>query len=578
MKTSVTLMRCTLPLFYLFLLFSFNPLRANEVPTKLIVYFDSDVHELDPEEQDRLCEFISPFQDAENVSIEIHGHTDTFGGDEYNLKLSQRRGETTKDLLVDIGFSAHDIASKSYGKFALLKQEDNAQSHQANRRVEIIVTLHEFHSAEELNEVLTLETEYDYRFNANESNHIISNRGTHFLIPANALLNADGSTFNGHAEMELTEALSAADFLTENLSTVCDGEVLESGGMLYISLKDEFGNPLSIDEESPMEVAIPSGMLQPGMTLFVSSDGSDWSNTSQPIVTTAVPNLPLPPPYPAKLEWKEPKSLLKLPKKPASVPTPMKPVYPEALEKPEKINYKWWQFKKKRRQRLEPIVETVDPRMERYERAYENYVNDSLAYPAKLEQYEKAVGRWEIETASCKKHYEQVIIPREREKFDFQNIEIQVKYDESIEAWREKCDEIRDVHYAKLTEANLLNSADLNAYAFRLAQTGWINCDRFYDIPKSQKQDIMVSVGGHDDAKVYLVFDDRKSVLRANHNGNFAEVNNVPKESITVIAYYVEDGDIMLGQSKVSKYGRAKASYKKASLTEFRQVMAQLGE
>jgi len=72
-----------------------------------------------------------------NVSIE--GHTDTFGTDDYNMKLSERRAETVgswvqKNLKAEMG----SFAMKGFGKMRpIVNPRGSVSEQQANRRVEI---------------------------------------------------------------------------------------------------------------------------------------------------------------------------------------------------------------------------------------------------------------------------------------------------------------------------------------------------------------------------------------------------------------------------------------------------------
>src|SRR5260221_12591786 len=49
--------------------------------------------------------------------FKVEGHTDSFGSDDYNMDLSQRRAETVKDWLVqDMNIHANRILTRRYGK------------------------------------------------------------------------------------------------------------------------------------------------------------------------------------------------------------------------------------------------------------------------------------------------------------------------------------------------------------------------------------------------------------------------------------------------------------------------------
>ena len=85
---------------------------------------------------DRLTNFLEKHTDR-NVVIE--GHTDSVGGEEYNIQLSQRRADSVRKALLDKGIGADRIATKGYGKRFPVASNKNAAGRQFNRRVEVVV-------------------------------------------------------------------------------------------------------------------------------------------------------------------------------------------------------------------------------------------------------------------------------------------------------------------------------------------------------------------------------------------------------------------------------------------------------
>src|SRR6516225_3172620 len=73
--------------------------------------------------------------------FKVEGHTDSFGSDQYNLDLSQRRAETVKSWLVEnMGIDPDRIQTQGYGKSRLLVPGDRSvEEQQLNRRVEIVI-------------------------------------------------------------------------------------------------------------------------------------------------------------------------------------------------------------------------------------------------------------------------------------------------------------------------------------------------------------------------------------------------------------------------------------------------------
>jgi outer membrane protein OmpA-like peptidoglycan-associated protein len=78
-----------------------------------------------------------------NTNIEIQGHTDSRGTEEYNLGLSLRRANTVRDYLQSQGISASRMSVKGYGESAPAYTNDTPEGQAQNRRVEFLITANE---------------------------------------------------------------------------------------------------------------------------------------------------------------------------------------------------------------------------------------------------------------------------------------------------------------------------------------------------------------------------------------------------------------------------------------------------
>ena len=85
---------------------------------------------------DQLAEFLKKHS-GRNVLIE--GHTDSVGGETYNLGLSQRRADAVKTALIAGGILPDRIMTKGYGERYPIAGNSTAAGRQENRRVEIII-------------------------------------------------------------------------------------------------------------------------------------------------------------------------------------------------------------------------------------------------------------------------------------------------------------------------------------------------------------------------------------------------------------------------------------------------------
>lgn len=77
--------------------------------------------------------------DYPQTRVMVAGHTDSVGSNESNQKLSERRANAVKNLLVNNGVNANRIVAKGYGETQPIASNDTAAGRQQNRRVKITI-------------------------------------------------------------------------------------------------------------------------------------------------------------------------------------------------------------------------------------------------------------------------------------------------------------------------------------------------------------------------------------------------------------------------------------------------------
>jgi outer membrane protein OmpA-like peptidoglycan-associated protein len=109
------------------------------MPTDLLFDYDSAI--LRPGATASLQKLGRLIQRNPQAVFKVEGHTDSFGSDQYNMELSQRRAETVKAWVVEnIGIEADRIQTQGYGKTRLIVPADRTvDEQQLNRRVEIVI-------------------------------------------------------------------------------------------------------------------------------------------------------------------------------------------------------------------------------------------------------------------------------------------------------------------------------------------------------------------------------------------------------------------------------------------------------
>jgi outer membrane protein OmpA-like peptidoglycan-associated protein len=73
-------------------------------------------------------------------TLEIQGHTDDRGGDDFNMKLSQGRADAVRNYLISKGVLLDSITAKGFGESKPLVPNDSDSNREKNRRVEFKIT------------------------------------------------------------------------------------------------------------------------------------------------------------------------------------------------------------------------------------------------------------------------------------------------------------------------------------------------------------------------------------------------------------------------------------------------------
>ena len=103
------------------------------------VYFEFDKSTLTPMAQDTLMRHAAWLRENPNASVTIEGHADDRGTNEYNLALGDRRADSAKAFLVDLGISASRLTTISYGEERPLCMEQTEECWAKNRRGHFVV-------------------------------------------------------------------------------------------------------------------------------------------------------------------------------------------------------------------------------------------------------------------------------------------------------------------------------------------------------------------------------------------------------------------------------------------------------
>ena len=103
-----------------------------------IIYFDFDESFLSTEAVQSLQENVNVLKEKSEMHVMLAAHTDERGTTEYNLALSQKRGDSVKEHAIKMGIDADRMSVVPYGKEKPASTGNREQDYALNRRVEFI--------------------------------------------------------------------------------------------------------------------------------------------------------------------------------------------------------------------------------------------------------------------------------------------------------------------------------------------------------------------------------------------------------------------------------------------------------
>jgi outer membrane protein OmpA-like peptidoglycan-associated protein len=104
------------------------------------VLFDFNKYTLKPGAREKVAKVSGILLAYPGLKLQLEGHTDSVGSDDYNLNLSQQRADAVRDFLAEQGVSTASISAVGMGKSDPVASNDTAAGRQQNRRVELVVS------------------------------------------------------------------------------------------------------------------------------------------------------------------------------------------------------------------------------------------------------------------------------------------------------------------------------------------------------------------------------------------------------------------------------------------------------
>jgi peptidoglycan-associated lipoprotein len=104
------------------------------------VFFAFDDYTLSSDAQGQLQAMADHLKKSQDAVVQVEGHCDERGSIEYNLALGERRAQSVKNYLTQLGIDAARLSTISYGEEKPAADGHDEAAWQKNRRAEFTLT------------------------------------------------------------------------------------------------------------------------------------------------------------------------------------------------------------------------------------------------------------------------------------------------------------------------------------------------------------------------------------------------------------------------------------------------------
>lgn len=551
------------------------------------VYFDLDKHELTQEAQTILDQIPEKLGLTEDYEIEILAHTDNQGGNSYNYELAQKRASAVLDYLAARRLKTSEAVLRNFGEDKPAYSNDDEEGRRGNRRVEVIVSADIVDSVDDLYALLNEEREQEYYIDPNQRTQLVADEGTMVLIPANAFVHKDGAPIvEGEVRVTLEENYSLSDMLLSRLTTVSGDKMLVSAGM--INVRAYAGDEeLGLNEDVSLGVGMPvkgQDGWEDGMELFLGEESSqtqamDWRPVGQTF-SRRPPELSM---YTKprfihfyrKYQYDPPRFMMREPAPPRF--KPKKPAPPQLERTTLKLNFfqRAFMSDKARERKRQALYESKlafyrDHRLPRYE-------NNLKAWYGYVEKYKRDSVRYIQALSAHRERVAQERLEHEKKKEVLEEL-AQREYEKALDKWEEVQQTKIEEYDAYIAQGNV-DLIDVRRYFFSTTQLGWINCDRFWNVPQEQLQAVNIADADEAEESIYVVFKDEMTILPVQRRDGGYQSSGVPTGAdIRILGIKMVDGraQMALVETTVGAEEQYKLAYEPKSLKEVRNELMKL--
>lgn len=352
-----------------------------------------------------------------------------------------------------------------------------------------------------------------FEINNQNDTFITGKNGTKISIPKNSFVDKNGNDVTGKISFELKEALTLADMVMGNLTTLSNGKILQTGGMIYTNATAKGENVL-IASNKALQISVPTENKNDSMLIFEGevnpeNQSINWVNPKDIIVknkpSSVVSKTISRPIFDEHKNMEVP--LLEVPKKPIeytddterllSINFETKNMFPE-LQQYRNVKFKvsekndfnvedaqkTWYDVKLEKTNEEGIYKVTFEGVDKGKVITRKYLV-SPVYEGK--DYQKAIALYEQKFKQYEKKKKE--IAEEKEHLIKEKEKLAIQWQKDFEKQQKK----NQKNLEEITFNPHTHDLDLN-YTFNIKQLGWSNIDVLYSDNRTQSISLKVEI------------------------------------------------------------------------------------
>lgn len=551
-------------------------LNAQTTNFTYTVYFNTDQHQLSAEAHKILSKATIDLSGAESYQIKIHAFTDDEGSYTHNQALGQRRADAVLAYLDSLGLTTQHAKLNNYGEQELTLDKAVVENRQKNRRVDVYIQAVFNESFQSLFSKLNPIQTYTYTVSILKSTCLLTHQGTFLMIPGQAFVYSNGQpVVEGEVTLQIQEYYRLGDMLMAGLSTSSDHKLLATGGMINLKALAQ-GQELQLAPQKEIGVGMPvrAGQFDPAMQLFLGDkdphhqDHINWNPTQRKATSLMAAS--------GKDLSMDAAGQFALFRKTAINQLVKQPVRP-------KLN-----TRNKRTLPQKPRRENIKVHLNFFQKIFTNKqrveAQKDRIYAKQVKNYQRDLKYFRRDSTSWKRYFQDslnyVRLYQEALNGDIQNYQAALNEATHAAANRDQDQKRMQELYEKgVSSDGQLSQQTMDRYFFAVNRLGWINCDKFLDMPEAQLTQIAIQDSDASEERLMLVFPHLPSILGVKSKtaqGDYLS-DNIPKGmAAKLIGIKVDQGRSMLAVKDI-KIGESKQSYnlvyQPKSLREIQKVL-----